>query len=124
MPLTAGPLILRDLGRIPLSERTMDAYDRPIGLTLLHEDAESHVELYVVEYVPGTVARWHRHSVAHTIMVLEGRLRVNDDVIGPGDLCRYPAGAAMRHEPAAGTGCRFLMIFEGVSDVALLDGPD
>jgi quercetin dioxygenase-like cupin family protein len=112
---------VRDLIGLPLPERTLAAYDRPIGLRLLHEDPDSGVELYVVEYPEGTSAAWHRHSVAHTIVVLEGRLEVNGVGIGPGDLCRYPAGTPMKHEPSAGSRCRFLMVFEGTSDVTLLE---
>jgi quercetin dioxygenase-like cupin family protein len=117
----AEPFVVRDLAGLDLPERTMSAYDRPIGLRLLHEDPDSGVELYVVEYPAGTRAAWHRHSVAHAIVVLDGRLEVNGEQIGPGDLCRYAAGAPMKHQPAAGSACRFLMIFEGESDVTVLD---
>lgn len=117
----AEPMVVRDLIGLELQQRTLSAYDRPIGLRLLHEDPDSGVEHYVVEYSPGTSAAWHRHSVAHTIVVLEGRLEVNGVSIGPGDLCRYPARTRMKHEPSAGSGCRFLMVFEGKSDVTLLE---
>ena len=115
------PMVVRDLLGLDLPQRTLSAYDRPIGLRLLHEDPDSGVELYVVEYSEGTSAAWHRHSVAHTIVVLEGRLEVNGVGIGPGDLCRYPAGTRMKHEPSPGSGCRFLMVFEGTSDVTLIE---
>ena len=114
-------MVVRDLVGLDLPQRTLSAYDRPIGLHLLHEDPDSGVELYVVEYAPGTSAAWHRHSVAHTIVILEGRLEVNGVSIGPGDLCRYPAGMRMKHQPSAGSGCRFLIVFEGTSDVTLLE---
>jgi quercetin dioxygenase-like cupin family protein len=117
------PMVVRDLVGLTLPERTLAAYDRPIGLRLLHEDPDSGVELYVVEYPEGTSAAWHRHSVAHTIVILEGRLEVNGVPIGPGDLCRYPAGTRMKHEPSAGSRCRFLMVFEGTSDVTVLEDP-
>ena len=117
----AEPMVVHDVAGLELPMRTLSAYDRPIGLWLLHEDPDSGVEIYVVEYAEGTSAAWHRHSVAHTIVVLVGRLDVNGVSIGPGDLCRYPAGTRMKHEPSAGSVCRFLMVFEGTSDVTLLE---
>lgn len=118
------PMIVHDLVGRALPKRSLSAYDVPIGIELLHEDPGSRVELYIIEYTEGTKASWHRHTAAHTIVVLEGRLEVNGVEIGPGDLCRYPAGTAMRHQQAAGWNCRFLMIFEGASDVTLLEGAD
>ena len=49
----AEPMVVRDLVGLTLPERTLAAYDRPIGLRLLHEDPDSGVELYVVEYPEG-----------------------------------------------------------------------
>jgi quercetin dioxygenase-like cupin family protein len=117
-------MILRHLAELELPIREMGAYDKPIGIRLLHEDPESGVEYYVVRYPEGLRARWHRHSVAHTIVVLEGPLTVNGELIGPGDMARYPAGLPMHHAPAPGSSCTFLMVFEGLSDVTLLPDPE
>lgn len=118
-----GPLVVRDLGTLVLPSRKLAAYDRPIGILLLNADEATGVEVYVIEYPAGLVAASHRHSVPHTMLVLTGRLEVSGDVIGPGSLCRYPAGMPMHHAPADGEACRFLMIFEGESDLEIIEAP-
>lgn len=75
-------------------------YDRDFELKLLHQDPRSGAEHYVVRYPPGLRALPHRHSAAHTIVVLKGRLAVNDTVVGPGGYCYFPAGEVMFHAPA------------------------
>lgn len=95
-------------------------YDRDIGVRLLHSDPESGAEHYLVRYPPGLKARQHRHTAAHTIVLLEGHLQVNDRVIGPGSYCHFPAGETMHHAPAGG-GCLFVTIFDGPFDVEPVD---
>ena len=80
-------------------------YDRDIELRLLYRDPEAGEEHYVVRYPAGLKARAHRHTAAHTIVVLEGRLRVNNQVIGPGAYCHFPAREVMTHAPADGEAC-------------------
>jgi hypothetical protein len=49
-------------------------------------------------------------------VVLDGRLEVNDQVIGPGSYGHFPAGEAMRHAPADDGSCLFVIIFDGPVD--------
>ena len=98
------------------------AYDRPIGLRRLFADAESGEEHYVVRYPAGVTARPHRHSAAHTIVVLEGELDANGHVIGPGSYAHFPAGEVMRHQPAGENPCLFVILFHGPFDVELVEG--
>src|SRR5262249_61267131 len=91
-------------------------YDREIGLRLLYEDPDSGAEHYLIRYPAGLRTRLHRHTAAHTIVVLEGRLEVNDQVVGPGAYCHFPAGEAMRHAPAEGDSCLFVIIFSRPGD--------
>ena len=65
-------------------------YDRPIGLRLLHEDAQAG-EHYLIRYPAGVKGRIHQHSAAHTIVVLEGTLDANGQLIGPGSYAHFPA---------------------------------
>ena len=116
-----NPILWPDLDSVELPHHTMAVYDRPIGIKLLREDARTGAEDYLVRYEAGTRSRWHRYSAGHTIVVLEGRLRVNDDVIGPGSYCHYPAMAVMRHEPAGDEPCLFLNLFDGPSDVEVVE---
>ena len=113
----SAPIIRENLGSLELEERAMAVYDRPIGLRVLYEDPDSGEEHYLVRYPAGVRGTWHRHTAAHTIVVLEGRLEVNGQVIGPGAYCHYPAGVPMRHLAAGSEPCLLLNLFHGPSDV-------
>jgi quercetin dioxygenase-like cupin family protein len=96
-------------------------YDREIGLRLLYQDPDSGAEHYLVRYPAGLKARLHRHAAAQTIVVLEGRLEVNDQVVGPGAYCHFPSGERMMHAPAEDDSCLFVTIFHGPFDVEPID---
>jgi quercetin dioxygenase-like cupin family protein len=96
-------------------------YDRPIGLRLLYEDPVSGQEHYVVRYPQGLKGRRHRHSQAHTIIVLEGQLEANGQLIGPGAYAHFPAGEPMQHQATEDAACLFVLIFDGAFDVELVD---
>jgi quercetin dioxygenase-like cupin family protein len=95
-------------------------YDRPIGLHLLYEDPESGQEHYLVRYPQGLKGRLHRHTHAHTIVVLEGRLEVNGQLIGPGAYAHFPAHEPMRHQASDDGACLFVLIFHGAFDVEIV----
>jgi quercetin dioxygenase-like cupin family protein len=97
-------------------------YDRPIGMRLLHQDPSSGEEHYLVHYPAGLGVRRHLHTAAHTIVVLEGRLVVNERAVGPGTYCHFPAGEPMHHAPTAQEPCLFLNIFHGPADVYPVEG--
>lgn len=95
-------------------------YDRPIHLRQLHADPSGE-EHYLVRYPAGVRCRVHRHSAAHTIVVLDGRLDANGRAIGPGAYAHFPAGEPMRHQPAGDEACLFVVMFHGPFDVELVD---
>jgi quercetin dioxygenase-like cupin family protein len=120
--MEAGKAIIIDgLHSLELDPSQPVIYDREIGLRLLYRDADSGAEHYLVRYPSGLRARWHRHTAAQTIVVLEGRLDVNNEVIGAGAYCHLPAGEAMHHAPADDESCLFVTIFHGPFDVEPLD---
>jgi quercetin dioxygenase-like cupin family protein len=110
-------VIVDRLGSLEMEPSRPVIYDREIELRLLYEDPQSGAEHYLIRYPPGLRARPHRHSAAHTIVVLEGRLAVNNEVIGPGSYCHFPAGEAMFHAPGSDDPCLFVTIFYGPHDV-------
>jgi len=114
-------VIVDGLGSVGLEASRSVIYDREIGLRLLFEDPGSGAEHYLIRYPAGLRTRRHRHSAAHTIVVLDGRLEVNGHLVGPGAYCHFPAGEAMRHAPADGAACLFVIIFDGPVDVQPLD---
>jgi len=118
-------VVLDGLDSLPLSApggAAAAVYDREIGIRLLHQDAASGEEHYLVRYPAGLRGRPHRHTAAHTIVVLDGRLRANGAVIGPHAYAHFPAGEVMHHEAAADEPCLFVLIFHGAFDVAVVDG--
>ncbi|MDQ3659766.1 MAG: DUF4437 domain-containing protein [Actinomycetota bacterium] len=114
-------IILDHLDSVEMDKSQPVIYDREIGLRLLYEDPHSGARHLLIRYPAGLNAQLHRHTAAHTIVVLEGRLGVNDEVIGPGSYCHFPAGEPMFHAPAGEEGCLFVTIFHGPFDVEPLE---
>jgi quercetin dioxygenase-like cupin family protein len=110
-------IVFEDLASLEVGQSQPVIYDQPIGTRLLYEDPESGAEHYLVRYPAGLKEQLHRHTAAHTIVLLEGRLTVNDREVGPGAYCHFPAGEPMFHAPAGDEGCLFINIFHGPSDV-------
>src|SRR5438045_8043672 len=77
-------------------------YDRPIGIRVLYEDPQTGEEHYLVRYPAGVQGRPHTHTAAHTIVVLEGHLEANGQVVGPGSYVHCPAGDVMKHQATSG----------------------
>ena len=113
--------IVDALAALELRETEQPVYDRPFALRLLYEDPRSGAEHYLVRYPAGLVARRHRHTAAHTIVVLEGALEANGRTVGPGSYCHFPAGEPMHHGPANGESCLFVIMFDGPFDVERVD---
>ena len=114
-------VIVDSLASVELEPSQPVIYDREIGVRLLYQHPDSGAEHYLVRYPARLGARSHRHTAAHTIVVLEGRLEVNDRVIGPGAYCHFPSGATMRHAPAEDASCLFVIMFDGPFDVQPVD---
>jgi quercetin dioxygenase-like cupin family protein len=114
-------IIVDKLSSVELGPSQLVIYDREIGSRLLHQDPHSGAEHYLIRYPAGLKARLHRHTAAHTIVVLEGRLEVNSQVVGPGAYCHFPPGEAMRHAPADDDSCLFITVFHGPFDVEPID---
>jgi quercetin dioxygenase-like cupin family protein len=114
-------IIFDPLRSIELDRAQLVIYDREIGLRLLYQDPDSGEEHYLIRYPAGLKTRLHRHTAAHTIVVLEGRLDVNNEVIGPGGYCHFPPGEPMRHQPADEDPCLFVTVFHGPFDVEPID---
>jgi quercetin dioxygenase-like cupin family protein len=110
-----------DLESLELRASKLDVYDAAIGVHLLYEDPGTGAEHYLVRYPAGLGARPHRHTAAHTVVLLEGRLRVNDEVIAAHGYCHFPAGETMYHGPADDGPCLFVLIFDGPYDVTVVD---
>jgi quercetin dioxygenase-like cupin family protein len=109
-------VIVDSLASIELGTSRSAVYDREIGLHTLYADPDSGAEHYLIRYPAGLRTRLHRHTAAHTIVVIEGSLEVNGQVIGAGSYCHFPGGEAMRHAPEGDGSCLFVIIFDGPVD--------
>jgi quercetin dioxygenase-like cupin family protein len=110
-------VIVDGLASLPLEQSQPAIYDRPIELRLLYQDPVSGAEHYLIRYPAGLRAQQHRHTAAHTMIVLEGRILANETVVGPGAYVHFPAGTVMYHGPADDAPCLFVIIFHGPFDV-------
>jgi quercetin dioxygenase-like cupin family protein len=114
-------IVVDSLRSVELGRSQPIIYDREIGLRLLYQDPDTGEEHYLIRYPAGLKARLHGHTAAQTIVVLEGRLEVNGQIIGPGAYCHFPPGEAMWHAPAEDDSCLFVSMFHGPSDVQPID---
>lgn len=110
-------LVVDNLESLSLTPTRQPIYDREIGIRLLHQDDSSGAEHYLIRYPAGLTAMTHRHTAAHTIVVLDGALEANGQVVRAPAYCHFPAGEPMHHGPADGGGCLFIIIFDGPFDV-------
>jgi quercetin dioxygenase-like cupin family protein len=116
--------IIDGLSSLELGEPAAAAaavYDQAIGLRLLYKDPATGEEHYLIRYPTGLRGRMHRHTAAHTIVVLEGQLDANGHVIGPDAYAHFPAGEPMRHQAAGNGPCLFVLLFHGPFDVEIMD---
>jgi quercetin dioxygenase-like cupin family protein len=116
--------IVDDLQLLELHPPGSDAaavYDRPIGLRQLFADSVTGEEHYLIRYPAGLRGHAHRHTASHTIVVIEGQLEANGNVIGPGAYAHFPAGTLMQHQATQSGPCLFVILFHGPFDVQLVD---
>jgi quercetin dioxygenase-like cupin family protein len=114
-------VLLDDLGRLDLTESQPVIYDQPVGLRLLFRDQVSGAEHYLIRYPAGLRAKRHRHSAAHTIVVVEGVLQADGRLLSAGSYAHFPAGTTMHHESAPDHDCLFVILFDGPFDVFPVD---
>jgi quercetin dioxygenase-like cupin family protein len=114
-------VIVDSLASLELGTSRSVVYDREIGLHTLYTDPDSGAEHYLIRYPAGLRTRLHRHTAAHTMVVIQGSLEVNGKVIGAGSYCHFPGGEAMRHAPAGDGSCLFVIIFAGPVDAQPID---
>jgi quercetin dioxygenase-like cupin family protein len=109
-------IIVDGLRSLELEPSRPSIYDRDIGVRTLHEDPNSGAEHYLIRYPPGLKTRLHRHTFAHTFVVVEGQLEANGQIVGPGSYCHFEAGEPMRHEPAGEDSCLFVAVLDAAGD--------
>src|SRR5438105_3503882 len=74
-------IIVEGLDTLALSSTRQPIYDQEFGIASLHQDAASGAEHYLIRYPAGMKAQSHRHTAAHTIVVLEGAIEANQPMV-------------------------------------------
>jgi quercetin dioxygenase-like cupin family protein len=118
-----GPAVIiqPDLMSLELQESQPVIYDRPIRLRQLHKDPVSGAEHYLIRYPPDLQARRHSHTAAHTIIVLDGIMEANAQLLPAGSYAHFEPGAVHHHAPGDDRPCLFVIIFHGPFDVTPAD---
>jgi quercetin dioxygenase-like cupin family protein len=116
MKMPSAVLVDR-LASLELEQSQPEIYDRPIGLRLLYQDPSSGAEHYLIRYPAGLRAQPHRHRAAHTIIVVDGAMQLDGQILPPGSYAHHPADTVMHHAPAPGHHCLFVIIFHGPFNV-------
>src|SRR5690242_13815928 len=98
-------VIVDHLESVELRPSRLEIYDSDILVHTLLEDPKSGAEHYLIRYPAGLTTSLHTHTRAHTFVVLEGRLEVNGQVIGPNAYAHFPAGEPMVHTSSGGGSC-------------------
>lgn len=117
-------MIVADVCSLALRTSEQPAYDQPFELQELYRDPHTGAEHYVVRYRAGTRARWHRHTSAHTMIVVSGQLMANGQQLGPGGYAHFPGATSMLHEPTQEHDCTFVLIFDGPFDLDVMESSE
>ncbi len=67
----------------------------------LMQDAESNMEVFMVQYPAGTMTPLHHHPCGHGLLVISGHLETQDGTFAPGDFVWYPEGSVGTHGASA-----------------------
>jgi quercetin dioxygenase-like cupin family protein len=76
-----------------------------IEIAVMHLDPVSHMAVGMLRVPPNTRYPMHRHAAVEEIYMLQGDLRVDGVIYGPGDYLRSAPGSC--HGPASVEGCQF-----------------
>ena len=94
-----------------------DFFDKPLPV-------DEKLGLCVTRYPKGYYKTWHRHEMGHGIFVLEGKLRTEDGVYGPGSFVWFPKGMVTRHGATDEEDCLFLFVSATQGAIEFMDGPE
>lgn len=90
--------------------------DRP-----MISDPETGMIVNATHYPAGFYKPLHRHTCSHAIYVIDGKLKTDTGVYGPGSLVWHPAGYETGHGATEEEGCTFLFIANKPFDIEFLD---
>ena len=89
-----------------------------------YTDAQTGVLQKETLYPRGVVTPWHRHTCAHGMYVLDGRLYTDQGEYGPGHFLWWPAGSVAEHGAVADDDARVFFMTTSTFDLLFENGPD
>ena len=107
-----------DLARAPQLPIDLAAYTWTditpgVKLHVLHEDPERGMQACLVWAQPGARHPLHRHHGDENVLVLQGTLRDDRGVYGPGEICRSRAGSVHTEEAVGDIDCICYVVYYG-----------
>jgi hypothetical protein len=106
------PVIVPDLTSVDLRETVAGMYSAPVASAPLAGHPARGSRHTVYRYPPGTEAAPHRYPCGHAVLVLSGRLRINDVELGVGGYAYFPGGEVVAHASVREP-CLFLTVVDG-----------
>ncbi len=80
---------------------------------VVKEDPARHMRAVLIWAQPGARHPLHRHLGDENILVLQGRVRDDRGIYGPGEICRSRAGSAHTEEAMPGEDCVCYVTYYG-----------
>ncbi|MCY1694253.1 cupin domain-containing protein [Curtobacterium sp. SL109] len=84
----------------------------------LVSDPDTGMQVFKMRYPAGFVNKWHTHSHAHGMYVLDGVLHTHQGDHGPGSFVWFPEGGWMEHGATEHGDVTFLFITNKPFDIA------
>lgn len=82
---------------MPWEERYNPRQKKSSYRKLLIQDPETGVYIHIRHYPAGFKTPWHRHPMGHGMYILQGHLKTNFGVYGPGEFVWHPEGILAEH---------------------------
>lgn len=105
-----------DASTLPWQELHVEQIDARLPVKPLLSDPDTGMSVQIIRYPAGFTNRWHTHSAAHGMYVLDGVLRTHQGDFGPGSWVWFPEGGWMEHG-AAESDTTFLFITNKAFDI-------
>lgn len=90
-------VIVVDTNRLDWEERPREAIHASSYRKKLFDDPETDMNIHVRKYPKGFMVTKHIHNCAHGLYVLQGQLKTDTGIYGPGTFMWYPEGCIAEH---------------------------
>ena len=110
-------MIALDTATMPWEQRFQEVLGKSNFRKSLLQDPDTGMEVSLLRYPAGFTMKWHTHTCAHGMYVLEGVLATHAGNYGPGSFVWFPKGMLMEHGATAQTDAIVLFITNKKFDI-------